>query len=174
MIFDTKYVTLVTLMCFVLLLILFPALSSWKSVLITQDRENFIIREQSMGRPPIFYYGYPWYGICDKAWVSLKEFKSLILTDSVMEILYKEKIDVKKLVEIQINSPVKYYSTYRNGNRIFWTEKKIQVHSGEILFTDGSIFIRSFNCAQLNISGPEGPTDKNEPQSKLFLQPKRG
>jgi PEP-CTERM motif len=69
---------------------------------------------------------------------------------------------------VRLQQAKQVYLSYRVGNRVFWTRKKVRLHSGEKLISDGKITART-RCAnrvsetkQANVSPLEPPLEKFE------------
>jgi PEP-CTERM motif len=69
---------------------------------------------------------------------------------------------------VRLQQTKEVYLSYRVGNRVFWTRKKVRLHAGEKLISDGKITART-RCAnrvsetkQANVSPLEPPAEKFE------------
>jgi len=60
------------------------------------------------------------------------------------------------------------YVSYRIGNRIFWTRKRVRVDPTEILLTDGTYFART-RCGNRLSDTPQKPTAEEEPTEEALL-----
>jgi hypothetical protein len=65
-----------------------------------------------------------------------------------------------RLVRLNENRAV--YVSYRLGNRVFWTKKKLLLPKGEILITDGAHLVRT-RCGNRVSEAPAAPVSKEEP-----------
>lgn len=63
------------------------------------------------------------------------------------------------------------YLSYRLGNRIYWTHKRVTLRKGETLLSDGRHLART-RCGN-RISDTPGPTSPNEPPGEIFDRPVR-
>lgn len=51
-----------------------------------------------------------------------------------------------------------YYTSYRIGDKIYWTDKPVHIHKGELLWTDGKRLIRARCGNELSRHRPLPPT----------------
>ncbi len=58
------------------------------------------------------------------------------------------------------------YASYRDGDEMYWTSKKMTIPSGEAVFTDGTTLIRG-RCVNLFSAQPMGPVQPNGPVEQL-------
>jgi hypothetical protein len=65
------------------------------------------------------------------------------------------------------------YVSYRIGSRIYWTRRRIKLHKGEKLITDGRMTARS-RCANRVAETPQQAASPAEPPAEKFDQPGRG
>jgi hypothetical protein len=64
------------------------------------------------------------------------------------------------------------YVSYRIGNRIYWTRRRVKLHKGEKLITDGTITARS-RCANRVEETPQQAASPVEPPVEKFDEPVR-
>ena len=62
------------------------------------------------------------------------------------------------------------YVSYRLGNKVFWTKKKIRLAKGEPLITDGESYART-RCANRVSEKPQPRTSSREPSPKELDKP---
>jgi hypothetical protein len=62
------------------------------------------------------------------------------------------------------------YVSYRLGNRIYWTKKKVTLHEGEWLLSDGEHLART-RCGNRVSDVPMGPTSPQEPPETVWNTP---
>src|SRR5258708_28355146 len=62
------------------------------------------------------------------------------------------------------------YVAYRKGDKIYWTRKKIALHPGETLISDGKIVART-RCGNRVAVAPLGPPAIMDPLESDFNQP---
>jgi len=109
-------------------------------------------------RRPIFNYSVIPGGVWDK-----QEFQGAVEHDSVVALHYKT-VNPATLREETITSDRMAYVSYRIGEQIFWTTRKVRLRSGETILTNGQTEIRARcgNCISLE---PLLPTSSDEPDS---------
>ncbi len=64
------------------------------------------------------------------------------------------------------------YVSYRIGNRIYWTRRRVRLHKGEHLITDGKMTARS-RCANRVEETPQQEASPAEPPVQKFDEPVR-
>lgn len=64
------------------------------------------------------------------------------------------------------------YVSYRIGNRVYWTHRRVTLHKGEKLITDGRITART-RCANRVEEAPQQAASPVEPPVEKFDQPVR-
>jgi hypothetical protein len=64
------------------------------------------------------------------------------------------------------------YVSYRIGNRVYWTHRRVTLHKGEKLITDGRITARA-RCANRVEEAPQQAASPVEPPVEKFDQPVR-
>ena len=62
------------------------------------------------------------------------------------------------------------YVSYRIGNQIFWTRRKVAIHAGETLLTDGHNFVRG-RCGNRISESPKSPASPAEPSDFAMSAP---
>jgi hypothetical protein len=62
------------------------------------------------------------------------------------------------------------YLSYRLRDRIFWTRKKVHLHRGELLLTDGKITARA-RCGNQVSETPKPDVSEEEPAEDVFDKP---
>jgi hypothetical protein len=62
------------------------------------------------------------------------------------------------------------YVSYRMGNQIFWTRRKVTLRAGEIVLTDGQNMIRG-RCGNRVSTTPKYPTSPHEPPENAMSKP---
>jgi len=76
-------------------------------------------------------------------------------------------IDKAHLTTARISEPLQAHVSYRIGERVYWTKRKITIQAGEQIVTDGKTLVRG-RCGN-NISvAPLLPTLDNEPKPDVF------
>ncbi len=99
----------------------------------------------------------------------LAELRSAILADAVVSAHYLT-FDLTKARIVHVDSPKLVYVSYRLGNHLFWTKKKLQLHQGEPLITDGVNYARA-RCGNMISELPQIKTSPMEPTSVDFDTP---
>ena len=64
----------------------------------------------------------------------------------------------------------KVYVSYRVGSRIFWTRRKVTIHAGETLLTDGQNLARG-RCGNRISESPKSPVSSDEPSDFTMSTP---
>lgn len=62
------------------------------------------------------------------------------------------------------------YVSYRIGNKVYWTRKRIKLKKGETVITDGKITART-RCANQVIQVPQQLSSRSEPSAAKFEEP---
>ena len=62
------------------------------------------------------------------------------------------------------------YMSYRRGDAIFWTRKKVHLHPDELLLTDGEITARA-RCGNQVSEMPKSEVSEEEPEEDVLDQP---
>lgn len=62
------------------------------------------------------------------------------------------------------------FVSYRLGEQIYWTKKRVTLHKGEMLLSDGKHFARS-RCGNRISELPVEPTSPSEPEEKVLNHP---
>jgi hypothetical protein len=63
---------------------------------------------------------------------------------------------------VRVSAEQAMYVSYRIGDRVYWTRKKVSLHPGETLITDGTIVART-RCGNRVARAPLGPASPLEP-----------
>ena len=131
----------------------------------THDRQRSIMEQREGGiRPRI----YP-YSVVDGGVHSVQELRNAIWRDPVVAKHYSNfKLDMSKVIEASAGGD--FHVSYRIGEEIFWTKKRLKVATGERLITDGTNFART-RCANLLSEVPPGKTSSDEPPPEIFDTP---
>lgn len=79
-------------------------------------------------------------------------------------------LDLAKLREVRLATNLTGYVSYRYGDKIYWTAKKLTLLAGETVFTDGTQIVRG-RCLNCYSAYPMLPTRPNEPTEKVLDTP---
>jgi len=71
---------------------------------------------------------------------------------------------------IHVVKDKKVYVSYRVGSHIFWTRRKVTIHAGETLLTDGRNLARG-RCGNRISESPKSPTSPDEPSDSILSAP---
>jgi len=131
----------------------------------THDRQPSTTEQRDGGiRPRI----YP-YSVVDGGVHSVQELSNAIWRDPVVAKHYSNfKLDRAKVIEASAGGD--FHVSYRIGEEIFWTKKRLKVAKGERLITDGTNFART-RCANLLSEVPPVKTSSDEPPPEIFDTP---
>jgi hypothetical protein len=69
-----------------------------------------------------------------------------------------------------VDAPRSAYMSYRIGDQIYWTKRKLALHDGERVLSDGSVTIRA-RCGNRLSDEPMQPTSDAEPPVETFESP---
>jgi hypothetical protein len=81
-----------------------------------------------------------------------------------------EDFDLEKAKLLRVATPRSVYVSYRFGNLIFWTTRKLSLKEGEYLITDGTRTIRG-RCGNDVSEIPKEPTSPAEPTTRELEAP---
>ncbi len=70
--------------------------------------------------------------------------------------------DYRRARVIEVSQRKLVYVSYRKGSKVSWTKKKVALHKGERLITDGNITARTRCANQVSETAPQG-TAENDP-----------
>lgn len=79
-------------------------------------------------------------------------------------------LDMAVLREVKLSAPLSGYVSYRYGEKIYWTAKKLTLRAGETVFTDGVHLVRG-RCLNCYSAFPMLPIRPNEPTEKVLDTP---
>jgi len=97
---------------------------------------------------------------------SAEEFADAVATDSAVGVHYGDVTPAAMHVET-VDAPRAAYMSYRIGDQIYWTKRKLALHKGEAVLTDGSVTIRG-RCGNRLSDEPMQPTSDEEPPVEAF------
>jgi hypothetical protein len=79
-------------------------------------------------------------------------------------------VDLSQLKQVKLTENLSGYVSYRWGEKIYWTAKKITLHAGETVFTDGKHIVRG-RCLNCYSALPMQPIRPHEPTELAFDAP---
>jgi hypothetical protein len=79
-------------------------------------------------------------------------------------------VDLAQLKQVKLTENLSGYVSYRWGDKIYWTAKKITLHAGETVFTDGKNIMRG-RCLNRHSALPMQPIRPHEPTELAFDAP---
>jgi hypothetical protein len=79
-------------------------------------------------------------------------------------------IDFSQLKQVKLETNLTGYVSYRWGDKIYWTKKRLTLKAGETVFTDGVHIVRG-RCLNCYSALPMSPTRPTEPTEKAFDLP---
>lgn len=79
-------------------------------------------------------------------------------------------LNARSLRVVRLLEPRDAYVSYRIGDQVFWTSRKLRVKAGETVLTDGNITVRA-RCGNQVADAPLGPTSPVEPSAEIFDAP---
>ena len=94
------------------------------------------------------------------------ELREAIEHDAVVAAHYKH-LDQSRLRTEVVPSDRLVHVSYRKGDRVFWTAKKVLLRKGETILTDGTTQVRA-RCGNCIAEQPAGPTSDEEPDVVEF------
>lgn len=100
-----------------------------------------------------------------------QELANAVAHDPVVAQHYAE-FDVSRAHVIHLDRNLAVYVSYRMGNRVFWTTKRLRIPEGETLITDGEHEART-RCGNRLSETPMAPTSPNQPPVTAMNTPAR-
>lgn len=79
--------------------------------------------------------------------------------------------NLAQLREEKLTTNLVGYVSYRMGDNIYWTAKKLTLHAGETVFTDGTHIARG-RCLNCYSALPMSPVRPHEPTEKMMDLPR--
>ena len=131
------------------------------SGLSSQAYSSFIASRPS--RPAYLYSVVPG-GIA-----SAEELREAIKHDPVVAREFKG-FDFQLAHLVQVSGKQSMHVAYRIGDKVYWTRKKVALHTGETLISDGKIVART-RCGNRIAVAPLGPPAMADPATADFDQP---
>lgn len=100
---------------------------------------------------------------------SARELKTAIASDPVVARHYAE-FDADKTRQITLHDDKLVYVSYRIGDEVFWTNRKIRIPRGEALLSDGVHQART-RCGNRLSETPASPVSPKEPPREALEEP---
>jgi hypothetical protein len=103
---------------------------------------------------------------------SLDELKRVMEHDPVISRQF-QGFDFERAHSVQVSERQAVYVSYRIGQKVYWTRKKVWLHPGETLITDGRIVARA-RCGNRVAKAPLDAGSPLEPSEEELDQPYSG
>ena len=111
---------------------------------------------------------YP-YSVIPRGVETAEELRTAIHRDPVVSAHYSD-FRVRAVRAMRLPREHQFFVSYRVGNQVYWTKKRITLPSGEILLTDGEHLART-RCGNRLSEIPLAPTAPSEPSDHSFNTP---
>jgi hypothetical protein len=111
---------------------------------------------------------YPYSVVPGGVW-SPSELEKSAASDPVVSLHYRN-FDFHRARVVLVTEDKSVFVSYRMANKIFWTKKKVHLHRGEKLITDGKITARA-RCANQVSETAHNQTSPEEPAVAKLEQP---
>jgi hypothetical protein len=102
---------------------------------------------------------------------SAAELRAKSSSDAIAAIHY-QPLQLTLLRTVKATSPLPVYVSYRKGRSIYWTRQPVRLAKGEILLTDGTLFVRA-RCGNRISTTPQEPVSPQEPRAGILDDPER-
>ena len=100
---------------------------------------------------------------------SSQELRKAVLTDPIVAQHYSD-FDLTKVRRVTLSAPQLMYVSYRIGNHVFWTKRRLALPKGETMLTDGHAMART-RCGNRVSILPIRPNSAQEPTSEDLNTP---
>jgi hypothetical protein len=100
---------------------------------------------------------------------SAQELRNAVMRDSVVAQHYSD-FDLANVRRVTLTAPQLMYVSYRIGNKIFWTKRRLTLAKGETVLTDGHAMART-RCGNRVSALPIRPNALAEPTPEEFNAP---
>ncbi len=100
---------------------------------------------------------------------SVADLKLAVAEDPVVARQF-QGFDFQRAHLVQVGQNESMFVSYRIGQKVYWTRKKIALHRGETLVTDGNISVRT-RCGNRVAAVPADTGSPLEPPEEAFNQP---
>lgn len=109
------------------------------------------------------------YSVIPGGIVSVEELRQSMEHDPVVAKEF-QGFDFQRAHLVKVSAAESMHVAYRMGDKIYWTRKKVALHPGETLISDGKIVART-RCGNRIASAPLGPAAIVDPLESDFNQP---
>jgi hypothetical protein len=166
----TACASTVTLRTFGLSIFSFWPRNAYDSERASSSREEAVLDEVlSQVHPSRHLYGY---SVVPGGVDDVKELKWVAEHDPVVAAHYANfDYDHAQVVQLALERTA--YVSYRIGNHIYWMSRRITLHKGEKLITDGRITARG-RCGNRVSVNPQPEVSPGEPSPEAFEKPQDG
>jgi len=125
---------------------------------------DFPVPTDASSTRPVYPYSVIPHGVSGR-----EELQATIQHDPIVAAHYSGfRVDAVR--PIRLSSEHAFFVSYRVGNQVYWTTKKITLHAGETLLTDGEHLAR-IRCGNRLSEVPSTPTALSEPTDRTFDTP---
>ena len=101
-----------------------------------------------------------------------KELRDVFEHDPVLASHYRD-FDFRRARIIRLLQDKTVYVSYRIAGKIYWTTKRVSLHAGEMLITDGVITIRTRCGNQVSLGPRQEVSPRQEPNVAVLDRPMR-
>ena len=98
-----------------------------------------------------------------------QELRNAVMADPVVAQHYSD-FDLANVRRVTLNAPQLMYVSYRVGNKVFWTKRRLTLAKGETVLTDGRSMART-RCGNRVSALPVRPNALAEPAPEDFNAP---
>ncbi len=109
------------------------------------------------------------YSVVPGGVASAEELRQSMQNDPVVAREF-EGFDFQRAHLVTVSESQTMHVAYRMGDKVYWTRKKVALHPGETLISDGKIVART-RCGNRIAMAPLGPPAVAEPMESDFNQP---
>jgi hypothetical protein len=143
-----------------------PCPSSARSAILTPKHASPNIRLADASRPVRRLLPY---SVIPGGAVSVEELKSALTNDPVVAGHYAD-FDAARARVVQVDHDRAVYVSYRLGNHVYWTTKRLRLLKGETVLSDGEHQART-RCGNRISDTPRQPVSLKEPQQAVLDNP---
>jgi len=140
-----------------------PGVTPSESLLLLAEQEAFQAQKETR---PVYPYSVVSGGVRD-----VRELRSAVEHDRVVAAHYAG-FNYARARLIQLMVARSAFVSYRVGNKVYWTRRRVKLKKGEYLLTDGKMTART-RCANRVEEAPQQAAAKNEPPAAMFEEPVR-